>query len=116
MALPEDRIQRDQRRADDQRQRPGAPVPGFILIVRDFGDAKDQSTAAYAAFFHAMLDRGVYLPPSAFEAWFVSAAHDDSCLGDTLGAFEVAIDRALDALPGARRGREFGLMRGKPAA
>ena len=36
--------------------------------------------AAYAAFFHAMLDRGVYLPPSAFEAWFVSAAHDEEAL------------------------------------
>ena len=34
-------------------------------------------TAAFAAFFHAMLDAGVYLPPSAFEAWFVSAAHDE---------------------------------------
>ena len=38
--------------------------------VTDFADAKDQSTAAYSAFFHAMLDGGVYLPPSAFEAWF----------------------------------------------
>ncbi len=45
--------------------------------VTDFDDAKDQSTAAYAAFFHAMLDGGVYLPPSAFEAWFASAAHDE---------------------------------------
>ena len=32
----------------------------------------------FRAFFHAMLDAGVYLPPSAFEAWFVSAAHDDA--------------------------------------
>ena len=31
----------------------------------------------FKAFFHAMLDQGVYLPPSAFEAWFLSAAHDD---------------------------------------
>jgi glutamate-1-semialdehyde 2,1-aminomutase len=46
--------------------------------VRDFADAKDQSAAAYAAFFHAMLDGGVYLPPSPYEAWFVSAAHDDT--------------------------------------
>ena len=43
----------------------------------NFADAKDQSAAAYAAFFHAMLDGGVYLPPSAFEAWFLSAAHDE---------------------------------------
>jgi glutamate-1-semialdehyde 2,1-aminomutase len=58
--------------------------------VRSFLDAKDQSTAAYAAFFHAMLDGGVYLPPSAFEAWFLSAAHDDE-----------ALSRIADALPGA---------------
>jgi glutamate-1-semialdehyde 2,1-aminomutase len=60
--------------------------------VRDFADAKAQSTAAYAAFFHAMLDGGVYLPPSAFEAWFVSAAHD-----------EQALSRVADALPAAAR-------------
>ena len=43
--------------------------------VRDYATARTQNTAAYAAFFHAMLDRGVYLPPSAYEAWFVSTAH-----------------------------------------
>jgi glutamate-1-semialdehyde 2,1-aminomutase len=58
--------------------------------VRDFGAAKAQSSAAYAGFFHAMLDRGVYLPPSPFEAWFLSAAHDDE-----------AISRIGDALPAA---------------
>ena len=60
--------------------------------VRNFADAKAQSTAAYAAFFHAMLDGGVYLPPSAFEAWFVSAVHD-----------EHALSRIADALPAAAR-------------
>ena len=60
--------------------------------VTDFAGAKDQSTAAYAAFFHAMLDGGVYLPPSAFEAWFVSAAHD-----------EEALSRVADAVPAAAR-------------
>jgi glutamate-1-semialdehyde 2,1-aminomutase len=58
--------------------------------VLNFADAKAQSTAAYAAFFHAMLARGIYLPPSAFEAWFTSAAHDD-----------VALSRIADALPAA---------------
>lgn len=48
--------------------------------VHNFADASAQNTGAYAAFFHAMLDQGVYLPPSAFEAWFVSAAHDDEAL------------------------------------
>jgi hypothetical protein len=39
----------------------------------------------------------------------MSAAHDDSCLADTLRAFEVAVDRTLDTLPGRRH-------RGEPAA
>jgi glutamate-1-semialdehyde 2,1-aminomutase len=46
--------------------------------VTDYDSAKKQDTAAYARFFHAMLDRGVYLPPSAFEAWFLSTAHGDA--------------------------------------
>jgi glutamate-1-semialdehyde 2,1-aminomutase len=45
--------------------------------VRDYEAARAQETATYARFFHAMLDRGVYLPPSAFEAWFVSIVHSD---------------------------------------
>jgi glutamate-1-semialdehyde 2,1-aminomutase len=48
--------------------------------VDDFASAKTQQTERYAAFFHAMLDNGVYLPPSAFEAWFVGATHDDAAL------------------------------------
>ncbi|MBJ7359075.1 glutamate-1-semialdehyde 2,1-aminomutase [Nocardioides sp.] len=60
--------------------------------VRDFTDASRTDTGAYAAFFHAMLDAGVYLPPSAYEAWFLSSAHDDR-----------AVSAVLDALPGAAR-------------
>ncbi|MEV0267207.1 glutamate-1-semialdehyde 2,1-aminomutase [Hamadaea sp. NPDC050747] len=55
--------------------------------VVNYDQAKTQNVAAFRAFFHAMLDNGVYLPPSAFEAWFVSTAIDDD-------AFEV-IDKAL---------------------
>ena len=58
--------------------------------VRDFADASRTDSAAYAAYFHAMLDAGVYLPPSAYEAWFLSAAHDDR-----------AVQTILDALPAA---------------
>jgi glutamate-1-semialdehyde 2,1-aminomutase len=58
--------------------------------VTDFASATRQQTSRYRAFFHAMLDEGVYLPPSAYEAWFVSAAHDDAALG-----------RVADALPKA---------------
>ncbi len=48
--------------------------------VVDYDSARQQDAAAYATFFHAMLDEGVWLPPSAFEAWFVSTALDDEDL------------------------------------
>ncbi|MCU1381811.1 MAG: hemL2, partial [Acidobacteria bacterium] len=43
--------------------------------VRDFASATSANTERYAAFFRGMLQRGVYPPPSQFEAWFLSAAH-----------------------------------------
>ena len=73
---------------------------GRTAPVQSFADAKDQSAAAYAAFFHAMLDGGVYLPPSPFEAWFLSAAHDEAALAriaDALPAAATAAAAALDA-------------------
>ncbi|MGH8792993.1 MAG: glutamate-1-semialdehyde 2,1-aminomutase, partial [Stackebrandtia sp.] len=48
--------------------------------VRDYDDAARQNVKVYAAFFHEMLRRGVYMPPSAFEAWFVSFALDEAAL------------------------------------
>jgi glutamate-1-semialdehyde 2,1-aminomutase len=63
-----------------------------VREVRDFDGASAQALHRHRAFFHAMLDQGVYLPPSAFEAWFVSAAHDDAVL-----------DRVGTALPAAAR-------------
>ncbi len=54
--------------------------------VRDYEDAKRCDTEAYAAFCRAMLDRGVYLPPSQFEAWFPSLAHTDAHVERTLEA------------------------------
>jgi glutamate-1-semialdehyde 2,1-aminomutase len=65
--------------------------------VRDYDDARRQDTAAFAAFFHAMLDHGVWLPPSAYEAWFVSAAHTD----DDLALIESAADAAAAAAAGS---------------
>jgi glutamate-1-semialdehyde 2,1-aminomutase len=62
--------------------------------VIDFGSAKRQSADRYAAFFHAMLDQGVYLPPSAFEAWFVGASHDDTALSRIADALPVAAQAA----------------------
>ncbi|GAA1133119.1 glutamate-1-semialdehyde 2,1-aminomutase [Citricoccus alkalitolerans] len=58
--------------------------------VHNYADAQAQDTFRYAPFFHAMLKHGVYLPPSVFEAWFVSSAHDDT-----------AMERIADALPHA---------------
>ena len=61
-----------------------APTSGTISIdgrsVQNYDDARSQDVAAHAAFFHAMLARGVYLPPSAFEAWFVNAALSGAAL------------------------------------
>ena len=45
--------------------------------VTDYESAKRADHERYARFFHAMLERGVYLPPSGYEAWFLSAAHGD---------------------------------------
>jgi glutamate-1-semialdehyde 2,1-aminomutase len=58
--------------------------------VGDYDAARRQDTAAYARFFHAMLDRGVYLPSSAFEAWFVSIVHTDAEVDRVLAAAEEA--------------------------
>ncbi|SDH08647.1 glutamate-1-semialdehyde 2,1-aminomutase [Microbacterium pygmaeum] len=60
--------------------------------VRDYADAKAQDAWRYPPFFHAMREAGVSLPPSVFEAWFLTAAHDDA-----------ALERIADALPGAAR-------------
>lgn len=56
------------------------------VAPRNFGEAKASDTAAFARFFHRMLDRGVVLPPSQFEAWFISAAHDSAVVDATLEA------------------------------
>jgi glutamate-1-semialdehyde 2,1-aminomutase len=69
--------------------------------VVDYDSAKTQDAAAFKAFFHAMLSRGVYLPPSAFESWFVSAALDDAAL-EQIGAALPAAARAAAAAGGAR--------------
>ena len=46
----------------------------------DFASVKRADTKRYASFFHAMRERGVFLPPAQFEAWFVSTAHEDADL------------------------------------
>jgi glutamate-1-semialdehyde 2,1-aminomutase len=66
--------------------------------VLDYEAAKGQSTAAFRGFFHAMLAGGVHLPPSAFEAWFVSAAHDDAAVDQVCRALPAAAKAAAAAL------------------
>ncbi|MFM8858050.1 MAG: glutamate-1-semialdehyde 2,1-aminomutase [Actinomycetota bacterium] len=61
--------------------------------VENFGDARNQNTGAFATFFHAMLEEGVSLPPSAFEAWFVSGAHRDRDISVVARAAERAASR-----------------------
>ncbi|MFZ5869662.1 MAG: glutamate-1-semialdehyde 2,1-aminomutase [Actinomycetota bacterium] len=68
--------------------------------VSDFDDARDQDLEAFRAFFHAMLARGVHLPPSAFEAWFCSAAHDEQAVGRVLDALPHAAKAAAEASSG----------------
>ena len=72
--------------------------------VADYAAAQGQDVEGHRRFFHAMLEAGVMLPPSAFEAWFVTAAHDDAAMG-----------RVLEALPGAARAaaQEHGAYQGR---
>jgi glutamate-1-semialdehyde 2,1-aminomutase len=63
----------------------------FGLFFRDgparcFADAKAADVAMFRRFFHAMLERGVYWAPSAFEAGFLSSAHDDAVIDATIAA------------------------------
>lgn len=58
--------------------------------VHNYEDIKASETFRYTAFFHSMLNSGIYLPPSAFEAWFLSSAHDNG-----------AMERIESALPAA---------------
>lgn len=62
--------------------------------VTDYATAKHSDTARYARYFHALLDRGVYLAPSQFETGFVSTAHDPATIAATVEAIESAMTAA----------------------
>ena len=67
---------------------------GFFFAERpvtDYAEARHADTARYARFFHAMLERGVYLAPSQFESAFVSSSHDELVIGETLAAAGAAL-------------------------
>jgi glutamate-1-semialdehyde 2,1-aminomutase len=69
-------------------------MAGFFFAsepVVDLASAKKSDTTFYAQFFHAMLDRGVYLAPSQFEASFLSLAHDEAAIDATIDAAEDAL-------------------------
>ena len=88
----------------DAAKRAGVPItlnrvgsmltPFFVAAdgqpVTNFKEATASDTQKYARFFHAMLDAGVYLPPSQYEAWFVSLAHDDAAIDETIRAAKTA--------------------------
>ena len=67
--------------------------------VKDYASARRSDTGAFAAFFRTMLEEGIYLPPSQFEAAFLSAAHSEADIEITVGAAA----RALEAVAGQRR-------------
>jgi len=86
----------------DAAARAGVPVhvthtTGLLTVffrngpVESYADAKACDTAAYGAFCRAMLERGVYLPPSQFETWFPSLAHSDAQVEQTVEAAREAL-------------------------
>jgi glutamate-1-semialdehyde 2,1-aminomutase len=76
-------------------------APGLLTLfftdepVADFATAAACDLDAHARFCRAMLDRGIYPPPSQFEAWFVSLAHDEASIDRTLEAAEESLGEAL---------------------
>jgi glutamate-1-semialdehyde 2,1-aminomutase len=76
--------------------RVGSMLTGFFCPgpVTDYASAKKADTQMYARFFHALLDRGVYIAPSQFEAGFVSLAHTDADIDATLNAAKPAFREA----------------------
>jgi glutamate-1-semialdehyde 2,1-aminomutase len=63
--------------------------------VRSYADATSAKTDQYAKFFRGMLARGVYPPPSQFEAWFLSAAHTTKDVDKTIAAAKAAMSSLI---------------------
>ncbi|HEX8050327.1 MAG TPA: aspartate aminotransferase family protein, partial [Solirubrobacterales bacterium] len=78
-----------------------ASAPGLVTLffsevpVVDFATATACDTDAHARFCRALLERGVYPPPAQYEAWFVSLAHDEATIDQTLEAAAEALDEVL---------------------
>jgi len=65
--------------------------------VLNYADATASDTQRYAKFFHAMLNAGIYLAPSQYEALFVGLAHDDEAIDQTITAAKKAFAAVLDS-------------------
>jgi glutamate-1-semialdehyde 2,1-aminomutase len=63
-------------------------------LPRDYAEAREAETAVFARFHASMLERGILLPPSQFETWFVSLAHEEADIDAT-------IEAARESLAGA---------------
>jgi len=63
--------------------------------IEDFASARRCDPRRYAAFFHAMRERGVFLPPAQFEAWFLSTVHTEADLARTIRGVEESLARAF---------------------
>ena len=92
------------RLAEGFRDLPGdlfvANEPGLVTLffgpgpIRNFADASACDLDRHAAFCRGMLDHGIYPPPSQFEAWFVSLAHDEEAIDRTVTAAREALEEA----------------------
>jgi glutamate-1-semialdehyde 2,1-aminomutase len=80
-----------------QVQRVGSMISVFFneKPVWDFDDAGRSDKALFGRLFHALLKRGVYLPPSALESWFLTASHSEQDIDRTVEAFSHALKEAL---------------------
>lgn len=74
-------------------------APGPMV---DFASVKRSDTKRYAVFFHAMLERGIFLPPAQFEAWFLSTAHGEKEIRKTAKAVEESLRVAFGEAAGGR--------------
>ncbi|WP_375405122.1 glutamate-1-semialdehyde 2,1-aminomutase [uncultured Amnibacterium sp.] len=74
---------------------------GLTAPPRDYDEVRAQEAWRHAPFFHALLEQGVSLPPSVFEAWFLTAAHDDRALSRVEEALPAAARAAAAATPRA---------------
>jgi len=74
-------------------QRVGSMLTVFFGVdrVRNYAEAQSADHGRFGRFFHAMLECGVHLPPSGYEAWFVSTAHDEAAIDQTLEAVRASL-------------------------